>query len=118
LPVAVITGGLFIWWLYPSDDFAQLSGKQERSRPNQDSEKDEKRDTNQNGTSEGDQSAWVNFARRFESFITLNDVQFSSFSDKIVSYLLPEWSKSIPGYVRKLQHELSMSPGSLADEIW
>ena len=26
LPVAVITGGLLIWWLYPSDDFAQLSG--------------------------------------------------------------------------------------------
>ncbi|KAM0248767.1 hypothetical protein ACHAP5_003257 [Fusarium lateritium] len=120
LPVAVITGGLFIWWLYPSDDFAQLSGKQERLRPNhnQDSEKDGKRETNQKSAPEGDQSAWINFANRFESFITLNDVQFSSFSDKIVSYLLPEWSKFIPGYVRKLQHELSMSPGSLADEIW
>ncbi|KAF5621281.1 phospholipase A2 cytosolic [Fusarium sp. NRRL 52700] len=117
-PVAVITGGLFIWWLYPSDDFAQLSGKQLRQRTLEDSPKDEKQDNTQDGESDTDQSAWINFARRFEAFCKLNDVQFSSFSDKVVSYLLPEWSRLIPGYVRKLQHELSMSPGSLADEIW
>ncbi|KAF4447129.1 hypothetical protein F53441_9274 [Fusarium austroafricanum] len=118
LPVAVITGGLFIWWLYPSDDFAQLSGKQARQRTHEDSQKDQQRSRSQNDGSDADQSAWVNFARRFEAFCTLNDVEFSSFSDKVVSYLLPEWSKLIPGYVRKLQRELSMSPGSLADEIW
>ncbi|KAJ4013936.1 hypothetical protein NW752_005648 [Fusarium irregulare] len=116
LPVAVITGGLFIWWLYPSDDFAQLSGKHERLRTDQESEQDKNRERSQN--SDGDQSAWVNFSRRFEAFCTLNNVEFSSFSDKIVTSLLPEWSKLIPGYVRKLQRELSMSPGSLADEIW
>ncbi|EXL46937.1 hypothetical protein FOCG_11249 [Fusarium oxysporum f. sp. radicis-lycopersici 26381] len=117
-PVAVITGGLFIWWLYPSDDFAQLSGKQSRQRTHEDSPKDEKQDKTQDEESDTDQSAWINFARRFETFCKLNDVQFSSFSDKVVSYLLPEWSRLIPGYVRKLQRELSMSPGSLADEIW
>ncbi|KAF5534733.1 phospholipase A2 cytosolic [Fusarium mexicanum] len=117
-PVAVITGGLFIWWLYPSDDFAQLSGKQLRQRTHEDSPKDEKQDKTQDGESDTDQSAWINFARRFEAFSKLNDVQFSSFSDKVVSYLLPEWSRLIPGYIRKLQSELSMSPGSLADEIW
>ncbi|KAJ4258709.1 hypothetical protein NW762_007793 [Fusarium torreyae] len=120
LPVAVITGGLFIWWLYPSDDFAQLSSKQtkQRQRTGQDSEKDENQERNQDAGTDADQSAWVNFARRFEAFCTLNDVEFSSFSDKVVSYLLPEWSRLIPGYVRKLQRELSMSSGSLADEIW
>ncbi|KAM0557968.1 hypothetical protein ACHAPJ_005132 [Fusarium lateritium] len=120
LPVAVITGGLFIWWLYPSDDFAQLSSKQtrQRQRTGQDSEKDENQERNQDAGTDADQSAWVNFARRFEAFCTINDVEFSSFSDKIVSYLLPEWSRLIPGYVRKLQRELSMSSGSLADEIW
>ncbi|KAF9766399.1 hypothetical protein IL306_001211 [Fusarium sp. DS 682] len=119
LPVAVITGGLFIWWLYPSDDFAQLSGKQLRQRTDEDPQRDEKQqDKSQNKGSDGDQSAWIDFARRFEAFCTLNDVQFSSFSDKVVNYLLPEWSRLIPGYVRKLQYELSMSPGSLADEIW
>ncbi|KAF4959202.1 hypothetical protein FGADI_1846 [Fusarium gaditjirri] len=117
-PVAVITSGLFIWWLYPSDDFAQLSGKQLRQRAYEDFPKDEKQGETQVGESDTDQSAWTNFARRFETFCKLNDVQFSSFSDKVVSYLLPEWSRLIPGYIRKLQHELSMSPGSLADEIW
>ncbi|KAF5686723.1 phospholipase A2 cytosolic [Fusarium circinatum] len=117
-PVAVITGGLFIWWLYPSDDFAQLSGKQLRQRTHEDSPKDEKQDKTQDGELDTDQSAWINFARRFEAFSKLNDVQFSSFSDKVVSYLLPEWSRLIPGYIRKLQGELSMAPGSLADEIW
>ncbi|KAF4963406.1 hypothetical protein FSARC_8578 [Fusarium sarcochroum] len=120
LPVAVITGGLFIWWLYPSDDFAQLSSKQTRQkqRTDKDSAKDENPDRKQDAGTDADQSAWVNFARRFEAFCTINDVEFSSFSDKIVGYLLPEWSRLIPGYVRKLQRELSMSSGSLADEIW
>lgn len=32
--------------------------------------------------------------------------------------MLPDWSKSIPAYIRKLQREMSLAPGSLADEIW
>ncbi|VZH87614.1 unnamed protein product [Fusarium fujikuroi] len=85
-PVAVITGGLFIWWLYPSDDFAQLSGKQLRQRNHEDFPKDEKQDKTQDGESDADQSAWINFARRFETFCKLNDVQFSSFSDKVFEF--------------------------------
>ena len=46
------------------------------------------------------------------------DVEWSKLSDKVADMILPEWSKLIPGYVRKLQRELSMAPGSLADEIW
>ncbi|KAM5348459.1 hypothetical protein ACJ41O_008283 [Fusarium nematophilum] len=115
LPVAVITGGLFIWWLYPSDDFAQLSGKQGSTRQRQDHQ-DSAEDLEDAQAQE--QPAWANFARRFEAFCTINDDEFSTFSDKLVGYLLPEWSRLIPGYVRKLQRELSMSPGSLADEIW
>lgn len=113
LPVAVITGGLFIWWLYPSDDFAQLSSAGPRKR----------RKVKEDGTiveeDHGvEQGAWANFARRFESFSLMTDLEWTTFSDKLVEYILPEWSKMIPGYVRKLQRELSMSPGSLADEIW
>lgn len=119
LPVAVITGGLFIWWLYPSDDFAQLSSKKGKGRQRQEHQ-EQHQDTEKkpDDASEDDQPAWSNFARRFEAFCTINDAEFSSFSDKIVNYFLPEWSRMIPGYVRKLQRELSMSPGSLADEIW
>lgn len=48
----------------------------------------------------------------------MTDMEWSGLSDKVVDYILPEWSKFIPGYIRKLRRELSMVPGSLADEIW
>ncbi|PSN71423.1 phospholipase-like protein A2 [Corynespora cassiicola Philippines] len=42
----------------------------------------------------------------------------SSLGDTIVDYVIPDWVKVLPGFVRKLQNELSMAPGSLAEEIW
>jgi phospholipase A2 len=48
----------------------------------------------------------------------MTDIEWSGLSDKVVGYILPDWSKFIPGYIRKLRSELSMAPGSLADEIW
>ncbi|POR33649.1 Lysophospholipase [Tolypocladium paradoxum] len=123
LPVAIITCGLFIWWLYPSDDFAELSNKarsKKRRAGKGSSEGDENDEDDQSDVDEqtSDQSAWANFSRRFESLSLMTDLEWSDFSDKLVGYILPEWSKLIPGYTRKLQRELSMSPGSLADEIW
>ncbi len=46
------------------------------------------------------------------------DIEWSTLSDRLVDLVVPEWSKAMPDYVRKLQRELSMAPGSLADEIW
>ena len=45
-------------------------------------------------------------------------VDWGTFSDRVADFLLPEWSKSLPGYARKLQRELDSEPGSLAQEIW
>lgn len=42
----------------------------------------------------------------------------TSLGDTIVDYVVPNWAKMLPGFVRKLQNELSMAPGSLAEEIW
>lgn len=116
LPVAVIFGSLFVWWLYPTDDFAQLSRA---------SSTFERKARASNGSSgdggevdEGDGSAWSNFARRFGSVSFMTDVEWSAVPDKLVGFIVPEWSKGIPGYIKKLQRELSMSSGSLADEIW
>lgn len=36
----------------------------------------------------------------------------------IKSYIVPDWPRFLPASVQKLQRELSMSPGSLADDIW
>lgn len=114
LPAAVITAGLFIWWLYPSDDFAQLSNKNKTSIKDPQSLAPE----DQGSDGQQDQPAWAAFTQRLGAFTTITDVELAKWPDKLVDYLLPEWSRLIPGYIRKLQRELSMSPGSLADEIW
>jgi cytosolic phospholipase A2 len=50
--------------------------------------------------------------------ISSASTSFSSLGDKVVDYVIPKWAKVLPGLVRKLQDELSMAPGSLAEEIW
>ncbi|KAK0715803.1 acyl transferase/acyl hydrolase/lysophospholipase [Lasiosphaeris hirsuta] len=65
-----------------------------------------------------DQTAWPKFASSFEGLSIATPAETSKLADAVVGLILPEWSKSIPGYVRKLQRELNMAPGSLADEIW
>ncbi|KAJ6011858.1 hypothetical protein N7522_002213 [Penicillium canescens] len=36
----------------------------------------------------------------------------------ITNMIIPDWARFIPATVHKLQRELSLSPGSLADDIW
>ena len=43
---------------------------------------------------------------------------WSSIGDRIIDATIPGWAQSLPGFVRKLQQELSMEPGTLAYEIW
>lgn len=118
IPLAVVTGALFIWWLYPSDDFAQLSTTKRAKSIDSRGRHDEQDKSSQEKERADDQSAWAKFARRFESFSLITDVQWTSLSDTLVDYILPDWSKMVPAYVNKLQRELSLAPGSLADEIW
>lgn len=82
-----------------------------RSQAGQAVDKDETGHCNEEG-------AWVNFANAFEKLSFTTDLEWGKYPDKLVGYILPEWYKLIPGYVRKLQREMSMAPGSLAGEIW
>lgn len=120
VPAAVITGGFFVWWLYPSDEFAQLSnaGPKRRQQPGEDTPLYDDGDELLGNDGQQNLSAWEKFTNKFGSVSFMTDVEWAAFSDKLVGYILPEWSKMVPGYVKKLQRELSMSPGSLADEIW
>jgi phospholipase A2 len=65
-----------------------------------------------------DSSAWGTFTTNFAVFSSIADVQWGSVTDKIVDFVMPDWAKVLPDYISKLQRELSMAPGSLADEIW
>jgi phospholipase A2 len=64
-------------------------------------------------------NAWASFTKQFgvarESF---SSVEWTNIGDSIKNYIVPDWARFLPATVQKLQRELSMAPGSLADDIW
>ncbi|KAL8960418.1 MAG: hypothetical protein Q9183_005469, partial [Haloplaca sp. 2 TL-2023] len=66
-----------------------------------------------------DSGAWASLSEGVEKVrATLAAVKWSQVGDSITDYLLPDWAQDLPAYFSKLQRELDMAPGSLADEIW
>lgn len=64
-------------------------------------------------------AAWLKFSSRFQSVTSaVNDVQWSDLGSTITDFIVPDWAKVLPGYITKLQREMDMAPGSLADEVW
>ncbi|KAF2034164.1 cytosolic phospholipase A2 zeta [Setomelanomma holmii] len=61
-------------------------------------------------------STWQTIRESFPSPPDLKSA--SSIGDTIIDFVMPGWVKMMPGFIRKLQNELSMAPGSLAEEIW
>ncbi|KAI9783823.1 MAG: hypothetical protein M1839_003159 [Geoglossum umbratile] len=49
---------------------------------------------------------------------SIANIEWPHFPNNIAGLLVPEWARLLPGYVSKLQREISMEPGSLAHEIW
>jgi phospholipase A2 len=66
-----------------------------------------------------DTSAWVDFSKHLDtakrSFMSIN---WSAIGDNLTNFIVPAWARQIPENIQKLQLELSMAPGSLADQIW
>ncbi|KAI1423324.1 acyl transferase/acyl hydrolase/lysophospholipase [Xylaria sp. FL1777] len=113
-PALLFLGGLLIYTFYPGDELRLARQSRESRRQLRDNAPS----SQDGGQSDNEATAWGSFTRRFEDFSDATDIEWSSLSDKIVGFILPEWSRTIPRQVRKLQKELSMSNGSLADEIW
>ncbi|MCJ1466480.1 hypothetical protein MMC07_005099 [Pseudocyphellaria aurata] len=64
-------------------------------------------------------AAWVSFSSTLASASSaINAIPWSILGDKITDYIIPAWARVLPGQIAKLQQELNMSAGSLADEIW
>lgn len=74
------------------------------------------------GEMHDDESAWTLFISKFATFTSFvdsfTDINWASIPGSISDFVVPEWTKFMPDYINKLQRELSMAPGSLADEIW
>jgi phospholipase A2 len=69
------------------------------------------------------QSAWQAITNKMSTAIPAipsipSIPSVSSVGETIIDYVIPEWAKMLPGFVTKIQNELSMAPGSLAEEIW
>ncbi|KAL1966079.1 hypothetical protein VTN77DRAFT_4827 [Rasamsonia byssochlamydoides] len=64
-------------------------------------------------------TAWATFTRKFgvirDSF---GSIEWSGIGGSIKNYIVPDWARFLPANMQKLQRELSMAPGSLADDIW
>jgi phospholipase A2 len=119
LPLATIAALLCIWSLYPTEEFEKLTdAHNQKHKKLQLVKEQKKKQAADEEEAKNGSLAWLNFSSSFEALSLAADIEWASLSDKIVGFILPEWSKLIPGYVRKLQRELSLAPGSLAGEIW
>ncbi|KAK1062588.1 hypothetical protein LTR74_010168 [Friedmanniomyces endolithicus] len=64
-------------------------------------------------------SAWSNVTDSVAAVgATITGFDFASVREKITGAIVPSWVRMLPGYVHKLQDELSMAPWSLSWEIW
>lgn len=124
LPATILITTVLIWSLYPSDVYKELQPSTKQARPATDGDSVARELPAQHvkqqnhATQSEDSGAWYDFTTAFQNFSVITDQEWRAVSDKVIGFLLPEWSKFVPGYIRKLQGELSMVPGSLADEIW
>lgn len=63
-------------------------------------------------------AGWGSFSNILSTVSDATSSKLSAVTEQISDLVVPEWVTLIPGYFSKLQQEMSMAPGSLADEIW
>ncbi|KAJ6155380.1 hypothetical protein N7470_005946 [Penicillium chermesinum] len=69
--------------------------------------------------SEDQDSIWFNIVQKFdEAKQTVGVKDWSDLGGSITNFITPDWARFLPATAQKLQRELSLAPGSLADEIW
>lgn len=122
-PVLLAVCSFLIYSLYPADELRQARflrqeyKKQQKQLQQEQLQKEESEDGGPD-VRDDKETAWSSFTRRFQNASDVTDIEWKALSERIVDLILPEWSKNIPMQVRKLQRELSLAPGSLADIIW
>jgi len=76
-------------------------------------------DTYGPGFEDDDENAWASFSRNFNSVREgIERIEWATVGDKLTDFVVPSWAKFLPDGLDKLRFELSMQPGTLADEIW
>lgn len=76
-------------------------------------------DTYPPGFEDDDASAWNAFSRNFNNVKEgMARIEWAGLGGQVTDFILPKWAREIPNLITKLQFELGMGDGSLADEIW
>ncbi|KAJ3476954.1 hypothetical protein NLG97_g8972 [Lecanicillium saksenae] len=124
----LVAGGFLVWMLYPTEDFHRLSTSRGFNKlvdtsastdtKKADEETSKEKQESGEASAPADQTAWGTFTKSLEERSAAADKEWAAFSEKLVGFMLPDWSRQIPGFIRKLQHELSDAPGSLAEDLW
>lgn len=66
-----------------------------------------------------DENSWATFSRNVGSVRDgIARLNWSDLSDKFTDFVIPSWARVIPGLIQKLQFELTLEEGTLADDIW
>ena len=101
-------------------DDAKLSAQNEkRGDAELVTESAHKTETYSPGFEGDDESSWSNFSRDFNTLReSIIRIKWAGVGDKISDFIVPSWAWQIPDAVQKIQFELSMKPGTLADDIW
>lgn len=105
-------------WSHPGQSRARFTASRSRST------NEESRSSRLSSDPSGEQDAkdygsiWNNIAQRLDG--VKQTVGSGDWVDvnSLKTYILPDWTRFVPATVQKLQRELSLAPGSLADDIW
>ena len=66
-----------------------------------------------------DSRTWETFSNKISDIgSSMASLKWSELPDKVTDFIIPTWMQTLPESIRKLQREVEMGPGSLADEIW
>ena len=80
--------------------------------------KDADEDTQHSWFGDDDGHAWASFSGKLsEAGNAVSSMEWSSIGDRVADFVVPQWAKMLPAYIKKLQLELVMGPGSLSQEI-
>ena len=71
------------------------------------------------GFEDDDENSWASFSRNIDNVKEgIARIEWGAIGDSITDWVVPNWVKLLPDGFQKLQFELSMQPGTLADDIW
>ena len=104
-------------WSHPGQSRARFTASKARST-DEESQKSKLSSNSSDQETKDYGSIWTNIAQRLDG--VKQTVGSGDWVDvgSLTNYIIPDWTRFVPATVQKLQRELSLAPGSLADDIW